>query len=202
MGIGLPDHRIGQMGNSSRVNRRAPAREPGVRQIEAAPKNVDWAALADESPTELLQDPAGLGEDGPATGGGIRIVRPMLPVVGEGQLVFHLAWHRSDTDVHAQRFEQRSVFAVEVGHGARHQGHGPGDAVTGADLQVVIDEVELHLEETAVVRHGGGGEPASRRIKGDVPPAIDGRGQRQAGLPDDLKPPLQRVSGVIPLCQG
>lgn len=60
MGVSLTGHPVWKVGNSTRMNRSYPPGEAGHSQIEASPEEVNRAAFAQETGSELLEDTIGL----------------------------------------------------------------------------------------------------------------------------------------------
>src|SRR4051794_30597099 len=54
--VGLLHHVVGAVWRAAGVERRAPPREAGTRQVKAPPEEVHRARLAQESPPKSLED--------------------------------------------------------------------------------------------------------------------------------------------------
>src|SRR3989442_8401988 len=94
-------------------------REPRHREIEAAPEKMHRAAFAEKRRAKPLEHVIGLDEDAPVPIRILGIVRSMLLIVREANLVLRLDRHGPDLDAHAQRVECGEIGAVECRHGAR-----------------------------------------------------------------------------------
>ena len=75
------------------------------------------------------------------------------------------------------------------------------DTLTRFDKQTVSNEIEIYLEESTVIRHGGCRESARSDIKSNIPPVIHERRRCEPDLADDLGEHMQRLIGVSPFCQ-
>jgi hypothetical protein len=80
------------------------------------------------------------------------------------------------------------VFAVRGRQALGSQGEGALFPIAPPYLQTVVDEVELHLEVVLVKGHGTCGEPPGGEKERRVPPVVDGRDEREAGLAQQLAP--------------
>ena len=63
------------------MERRAAPGEPGHREIEAAPEEMDRARLAEKPGTEQLEDAIRLHERAPEAMGGRRVVSRVDPIL-------------------------------------------------------------------------------------------------------------------------
>src|SRR5580700_1793432 len=140
--------------------RSAPPREPRHAQIEASPEKMYRTVLANESGPEFPEDVVTQNQDLPEAVRIFGIVRSMLRVAGKANRVWHLAWHGPDFHLYAERPQGRHELRIKIGDRFRLQRESVGRSPTGLDDQLVIDDVELHLEVCAVIRNRGSGEPA------------------------------------------
>jgi hypothetical protein len=63
-------------------------------------------------------------------------------------------------------------------------------------------EIENDVEGSSAIRHRRRNEPARSSKERGIPPMIDERRERDAHLADDLRPKLQRVTGLAPRASG
>ena len=110
--------------------------------------------------------------------------------------------HRVDVDVDPEVVERSHELPVELSHRLRLQFQFTDVAVAGFDHQLVVDEIEAHLEGTVAVGNGRGRQATGGDVERDAPPVIDRRALLQAHLADDLRPHVQSVVGGLPLGQG
>jgi hypothetical protein len=173
MRIGFPYYPVRKIGNSAGVLRSTPAREPSTGKVERTPEKVNRAALAGEAAAKPLKYLIGPGQDSPAPVGVIRLVGPVLVILGEREGVFHLGRDRPNPDLEAELTQQCGILSIKIGDRPRCQGESPGSAFGGSDQQVVIDEVQLDLEGPIAIWHRRGGKPTRREIQCNVPPMIN-----------------------------
>src|SRR5579884_1080015 len=191
-------------GISACVCWRAPTREEGQRQIEAAPEKLDRATLADKVRAVLLHDGVRLHQDAPEAIGVDGVIGGMHFILITGDGVLHFARQRVDLDLDAKRAQGGHKLLVETSDGTWNQWHGFRGPITGENEEVMIDEVKLHLKDPALLptnRDRGGGQPTCRHIERDMPPVVHRRTQCQPYLPDDLRPHMERIAGLLPCLQ-
>src|SRR4051812_41725715 len=170
MGVGLLCHRVG-----SRARRGAPARKARDGEIEAAPKEMHGAALADKPGAKLFEDAVDSYQNSPKAMHVLRVIRAVDTVLVETDGIGDFDWHGPDLHLDAERMEQVHELRVELSHGARNQRQRPSPSFSGQDIEFVVYEVELNFEGLAFVRNGGSGQAAGVDIKRYFPPVIEMR---------------------------
>src|SRR5580704_4411623 len=94
-----------------------PARKPGHREIEAAPKEMHRAGLADKAAAEKLEDAIGLHEGAPEAMRCPGIVTGMAAIRRKTYRVCHLVWHFIDGDRDPNPAQQVERAAIKLGDG-------------------------------------------------------------------------------------
>jgi hypothetical protein len=135
--------------------------EPGHREIEGAPEEVDRAALAGELAAEPAEDALGTDQGHPEAVHRHRIVTVVGDIVGERDRGGHLDRARHDRHPDPEASQHRGEAAVEGRHRHRLQGERLGLTEGGPDDQLVTDEVELDLDASVPIRHQGRGQPVA-----------------------------------------
>jgi hypothetical protein len=112
----------------------------------------------------------------------------MEVVLVKGNGVLHL--HRAGRDPHvdSELLQGCHELVVEVGYRAREQEQGARGAVVEADIQAVVDQVEVDLEDAAAEGDGGGGQAPCCHHEAHVPPFVEEGHELQLNLADDLGP--------------
>ena len=113
-----------------------------------------------------------------------------------GKLVRYPVDGRSDSELR----QGEAIFRIELGDGHRLQNDLSDLTVARAQPQHVIDEVELDLKIAVACRDNRGDEAARAHAQRHVPGVVEPRRQRQPRLADDLRPELQRGTGIRPRC--
>src|SRR5262249_30628646 len=172
------------------------------REIEAAPEEVDRAALADEPRPEDLEDPIHLDQRMPEAARRVRVVCRMPLVLLERGGIRDLVRHGPDANRHAELPERLHDTGVELRDRSGTQRERAHPAGGGLDQQPMGDEVERDGEARRAVRDGAGRQPAGRDVEGHVPRAVGPRGLGPADLAHHVRPEMQRGAGVAPGVEG
>ena len=106
--------------------------------------------------------------------------------------------HMPDLHVNSQRYQGCQEFFVEIGNRAGCQWDDCTRSFAGLNNQVVIKEIELCFEDTAMVGDWGSGETARADVERHFPPMVDERAQSQSDFADDLGPHVKRIAGILP----
>ena len=146
-----------------------------------------------------MHDAVGRHELAPEQVHGVGIIGGVRVVVGERDRRDRPRWACPNLHRDAELVERTHRLGIEVGDRLGFERDPTGAAVTGSDVQPVLDEVELDVEDTRSVRHRGRGQTSRADVEGDLPPVVDHRRVRESDLADDLGPHVQRVSGGGPL---
>src|SRR5207245_3286642 len=179
----------------------APPREPSHRKIQADPEKMVRAALSQKALAELLEHVVGLDEDAPEAIGVLGIVRRVCLIGGKANRVLHFDGHGPERHPDREGFERLEIEAVELRHRARAQGDFMHGAVVRPEDELVLDEIELHVERPGPVRHGAGREPARGDVERHLPPMVLPPREGEAGFPDDLGPHVESRVRVPPLIE-
>jgi hypothetical protein len=99
----------------------------------------------------------------------------------------------------SQAVQRVHRLRVERGDRLWRERHAPTVILAGANVQLVVNEVELDLERVVSVRDRRGRQAAWADVQGDVPAVVDHRRVGHADLSDDLGPHVRRVPGVGPI---
>src|SRR4051812_13091807 len=121
--------------------RRGASREPGRREVERTPPEVDRALLADESAPKAFEDAVGMYEATPAHRRVDRVVRRVLLVLGERDGIGNLGGLGKDLDLDPPFAEPGDELAIEVGDGAGPEVHHERARLRIDDGEPVLDEV-------------------------------------------------------------
>ena len=174
---------------TARMRRRRASREPGHRQIETAPEEVDGADLADEASPELMEHAVALHQAAPEPVDRLAVIAGVFDVLIEGRVeARHLDRHRPHPRRQPELVEVGHELVVEVGHGPRLELHRPPLPVVGGDAETMVLEVEVDLEGAVAVRDRRRGEAGGRHVQRHVPPVVHHRRVGHADLADDLRP--------------
>src|SRR5579859_5808025 len=106
-------------------------------------------ALADESGPKLLEGLICAHKYPPEAVGVLRVVRSMFCVAVEGDWIRNLHWHFPDFHVDAERLQALGELPVKVGDRARRKRHCSFGATASLNKQLVMDEIELNLKDSA-----------------------------------------------------
>jgi hypothetical protein len=184
------------------MKRGAPARKPRHREIETAPEEMNRACLAEKAAAKELEDAIGLDERAPEAMRGGGVVTSMCVILrkadGIGHLVRQLVDRRFDSDL----LQKIHHMAVEIGHRLRLQRHASLFTATGAQNELVTDEVEFDPEDFATDRYRRRAQPACGDIERNLPSVIEPRRQHQPDFADDLRPEVERRGGFAPRGTG
>src|SRR5271157_2417894 len=134
--------------------RSAAAGEARDGQVEASPEKMHWTIFADEAGAEFLEDDVAQNQNLPEAVGVFGIVGGVLGVSLEGDWTRDLDRHGPDSYFYTQRLQGGHELGIEGGDGLRFQGKGLCRAPACLDGQLVVDEVELHFEDSAAVGNG------------------------------------------------
>ena len=187
--VPLARDRIGAL-----ARRRAPPGEARGGQVEAAPEEVHGALLAHEPVLERPQRRVDAAEHLPEAVRRLGVVGAdrVVPVEGDG--IGALDRRRPDAHLDPERVEPREVGVVERVHRHPAERQRLGAPLVAAEHDRVLDEVELHVDGAlALQERRRRREPARRDAERGVPPVVLGRRQRERGLPDDLRPHVERA---------
>src|SRR6185312_5760632 len=98
----------------------------------------------------------------------------------------------------AQLAQQIDDPAVKVTDRLRLERQASLGARARASDEPVCDEIELHLEDLAPERNRRGTEPTGRHVERDLPAVVEPGSEREPHLAHDLRPQVQRRSGITP----
>ena len=122
--IGFARDGVGQSGHAARMGRRGPSGEPGHREIEAAPEEMDRARLADKAAAEELEDAIRLHERAPEAMGGGCVISGVDPVLRKADRIRNFVRRLLDRDRNAHAVEKIEGRAIEIGDRLRPQAAG------------------------------------------------------------------------------
>jgi len=162
---------------------------------------MDRAALPQKAPAELPEHIVGLDEDAPEAIGVLGIVRRVCVILRKTNRVLHFDGHGPELHPDREGFERLEIKAVELRDRARAQGDLVHGTVVRPEDELVLDEIELHVERPRPVRHRAGREAARRDVQRHLPPVVLPPREGEAGLPDDLRPHVERRARVPPLIE-
>src|SRR5260221_1109717 len=180
------------------MRRGRPSRETGHREIEAAPKEMDGARLAEKAGTEELEDPIDLDERAPEAVGRAGIIACVASVLRKPDWVRHLIRHFMNADRNAEVAQKIHCSVIELGDWLRSERKSLFLALAGPPDQLVVEEIKLELKSFFADRDRRCAEPAGGNVKRDLPAMVQPGGQRQPDLADDLRPELQCLRGIAP----
>ena len=106
-----------------------------------------------------------------------------------------------DRDVDAGFVQRRKQFSIKRRDRFCIERESPRATVRCSNLQPVLDEVELDFERSSPVWNGRSRQSSRAYIQRSIPPMILEWRKGQADFPDDLRPHVQRVVGVLPFAQ-
>src|SRR5690349_11755594 len=110
MRIGLARNRVRPF-----TLRRSSAGEARHRQVEAAPEEMDRAALANKSRTKLCEYFVRLLQDAPETVRVFGIIRGVLMILFEGNRIWHFDRDRPDFHLDPKASEHSHHLSVKIG---------------------------------------------------------------------------------------
>src|SRR3989449_3743346 len=113
----------------------------------------------------------------------------------------HLDGHGPEFHPDREGFERLEIQVVKLRDRARAQGDFVHGAVVRSEDELVLDEVELHVERPGPVRHRAGREPARGDVQRHLPPVVVPTREGERGFPDDLAPHVERRVRVPPLIE-
>lgn len=179
------------------MERRAAAGEAGDGDVEAAPEQVDGAALAEEGRAEALEHAVDRQQRLMEARDRLGVIGAVAVILGEGHRVGDFVRAAVEARRAAEVGDQPAELLVELGDGHRPQREGSGATVAGGADNAVIVEVEQDLDAGTVMDHRRR-QPARRDIEGRMPGVVDPRRVRQPILAGDLEIEVQRRAGVAP----
>src|SRR5215831_2744801 len=103
------------------MERGRPPRETGHGEVEAAPKEMNRACLAQEAGSKKLEYAIGLDERAPKAVGGGGVVGGVGAVLRKWDRMGHLVRHLMDGDRDSDTVQNVDDPMVEVGDGSRLQ---------------------------------------------------------------------------------
>src|SRR5262249_9461137 len=145
--VSLARNPVGEVRYAARVARCRATREARHGEVEAAPEEVDGAALADEAGAERLHDPVGLDEHAPEALGVFGVVGRVSSVLRERDGGVDLVGARVDVDLEVELPKGLHHGIVEGGDRARLESDRAARALARLDEELVRDEVEVDLED-------------------------------------------------------
>jgi hypothetical protein len=174
-----------------------------VGEVEAVPEELRRALLAAEARREPAEHLGGAAQHGPEAldrGGVVAVVDGVLR---ERRAVAEVERPREDLHVDADVGQRGEQVGVEArARQAVAQGDARGAPVARADVDAVVDEVQLDLGPAVTGRHRAGGEAVRRGMEGHVPPVVERGHERHAHLADDLGEAVQRLLRLAPVLVG
>ena len=196
--IGFTRDRVGQSGYTAGMTRGRPSGEPGHREVEAAPKEMDGARLPQKAGAKELEDAIDLHKRAPEAMGSGGVIGRVGAVLRKADRVRHLVRHLVDDDRDADAVEKIDQPTMEIGNRLRLERKLPCVASAGARDEAVADEVELDLEDFVADRDRRGAEPACGNVERNLPAMVEPGRQRQPDLAHDLRPELQGCGCLAP----
>ena len=142
--------------------------------------------------------PIHLQQDAPEPVGVFGVVGRMCPVLVERDRVRDLDRHGPDVGFQTKAAQPAHHLGMEVGDASWRERDGFDRTSTGLDLQPMVDEIEIDLKTARAVRDQRGGQASAGHVQRNVPPMVDRRRVREPDLADDLRPKMQRGTGVRP----
>jgi hypothetical protein len=103
-----------------------------------------------------------------------------------------------DGNANSQFAQLTEQLGVERRHRLRLQRQGRFTAVTRLYEEAVVEEIKGEVESPITLGDGGSREAPRGHVKRNVPGVVDPRRLREADLPYDLSPPMERGVGVFP----
>src|SRR5215510_5667300 len=125
---------------------------------------MNRAALSDESSPELFKHAIDLDQRAPEAGCVHRIVVTLSRVLLERDSVGHFARCRVNADIEVERGEILEDRLVELGYGTGLEGYEPPPPIDRLDHQLVLEEIETHLEGRTLVRDRRGTQTPCRHV--------------------------------------
>ena len=198
MRIGLGHHPVGDIGGNAFRRRCGAAGKTRHRQVETTPEEMHGTRLADEARAKFVHHAIRLQQSQPEFLRVEAIILRMDAVALERDRVLDFTRHGPDVHLDAETAEALHEFGIEVGHRHRLEREVFDPAVARFDDQPMSGEVENDVERSSAIRHRRRNETARSHKERGIPPMIDERRERDAHLADDLRPQLQRVTGLAP----
>jgi hypothetical protein len=173
--IGLTRHGVGQPRHASLMLWRASSRKPRDGKIEAAPKELHRADLAEIPRAEIFEHTVDLDQRPPEAAYRFGIIGCVRPVPLEWYRRGHLVWHAADCGAQTKLICHRKEARIEVGDRHRFERDDAARSVAQGADQLVIHKIEIELD--AKVVHGDQGRRQSTRgdIERRVPSMVDPR---------------------------
>src|SRR6185437_3707119 len=117
--------------------------EAGDRQVEAAPKEMHRANLAEKLPSESGEDPIHLDQDPPELRHVFRVVGGVRSVMLEGDGIGYLDRHGPDPGFQPKSAETAHNLRVEIRDSARAERDRLDLAFARLERQGVTNEIEV-----------------------------------------------------------
>src|SRR6266851_6429916 len=121
----------------------------------------------------------------------VAVIGGVLSILFEVNRIGELLWLRVDRDLDAHRSQLGHDLFVKRGYRLGFERKRFPLARAGADLQFVVDEIELYFKRLRAVRNRRGGQPARADIQGNIPPMVQLRAERKANFSGNLRPELE-----------
>ena len=165
------------------------------REVGAAPEEMHRARLADEAARNRVITRCACDEREPEPVRRVGVVGAVLLVLVERDRLDHLG--RAGQDRHRARRARRARPSSPRRSSATDRGSSATRrrcAVGGAEVEHVVDEVELDLEPAVAGVHERGRQPARRHVERDLPPVVDHRLRAPGG-------PCRRSASTCAACR-
>src|SRR5438477_3244653 len=123
------------------------------REIGRSPDKMDGGAFSAEARTEFFEHAIGLDQNAPESIGILGIVRAMLLVAIEWNLIWDFVWQDVDLHRQFQLVQCAHDRFVEIRDAARLEFDRALSAVAFQNPQLMIDEIETNFESVGAVRN-------------------------------------------------
>jgi hypothetical protein len=157
------------------MQRGAPPGEPGHREVEAAPEEMDRADLAQEGAAEELQDTIGLDEREPESMRGVGVIARVNGVIGKGDGIRYFVRRLVDRDFDAHPFQKNGYTVIEVGDALRFERKRLELPIAVPRNKPMVVEIEFDVEDFVAEWDRRRGEPAGCHVERHLPAMIDPR---------------------------
>src|SRR5262249_21952996 len=128
----------------------------------------------------------------------LAVVSRVFVVLLERDWVFDFDRLSHDAYLDVERVKRRHKFMIEIGHRLRAQRERVRRASIRLNAKLMINEIEIYLKKALAIGDRRGRKAARGDVQGRLPPVIDHRGLREPHLADDLRPHMQRLTGILP----
>src|SRR5262249_48798642 len=149
--IGLAGDDVREVRDAARVEWRAPAGETGHRKIEASPKEMHRARLADKAGAKQLEHTIALEQHAPKPLRVVRIVGRVRAVFAEADRFRYFIWHLVDRTPPAALPQSAHDAGEKAATRLRPQRTRQPPCLADVDAQNVVDEIECDLQRTFTV---------------------------------------------------